>query len=203
MDITTPLSRIERMAAVWTVAHALHGTYYRDLTMANDQTPSNPPVAREIDYDANTGIVTADGVPYHLDIWLAAQVGSGRAHNINEARVQMGLPQDPNLPPSPDGSGNPSFTVPAAAPSTPSAAPNATPIASLPAPPHPSAAPEVHAAWWHGFLTFAKNAALMTGRSFESPAVVAAMPATVQPEAALIGMLVGAFDNQSPATQAK
>lgn len=67
--------------------------------------------------------------------------------------------------------------------------------------PAPDAPPAHHASFWRELWLFTAHAALVTGRSFENPAVVAMMPSAIRPEAAVIGMIAGAVDGASPATQ--
>lgn len=142
--------------------------------------PNVPPVPSEVTEDLATKLVTehlADGkiVTEPEATYLAEQVAEGHAHDTNEARVEIGLPQIPTLPASPDGAGNPTFTVGAVAPASgytqtageQSVAPVILPI------PHPAAAPEVHASFWASFWAFTKHALVATGHSLTNPAVLA------------------------------
>jgi len=95
---------------------------------------------------------------------LKEMVADGRAHNANEARVEIGLPQVPTEPAAPRPDGTPSFTVPTPAP--------VAAAVVIPPPPHPSAPAEVHANWLHGIFSGLAS-------FFASPvgvALVAALP---------------------------
>lgn len=162
---------------------------------------SDPIVAPEITYDGTTDVVTekfADGTEKKstLSEFLAAQVASGRAHNENEARVQIGLPQIASDPAAPDGTGNPSFTVPA----TPVPQPLASvPSVAIPAAPPPNAPPVHHANWLHSLFVALEAAGAVVG----SPAVVACLPPKYQAYAAAIGAVgsvVAGTSNASPAS---
>jgi len=130
--------------------------------------------------DSGVVMVTDHGVTMPRDQYIASMIAHGMAHNVNEGLVRLGFPQDANLPPAPDGTGKPTFTVPAQGTngasnvSAPIAvpAPAPSPALVIPAAPHPSAPPEVHASWLHN--VFASLAGF-----FASPmgaALVAAVP---------------------------
>lgn len=158
-----------------------------DPVVPPDFVPSN-----NQSIDNTTGIVTEKetGIQMSIDAYAAAMVKADKAHNINEALVMMGQPQRPNLPAAPDGSGKPTFTVPAPAPQpVPSAAPVVPPI------PHPSAPPEHHASFWRGILA-------LLGQAAEDPVILALIPAPERGAVQIAGAVVQivANPNASPAS---